>query len=278
MAGPYTRFSFLFQIVTDPVNKADAISHIGGWSEQHCWPGVIAGTSPQVASLATKRAVLLPSQASLVGVRRTQFSTSGNKIISSGSQTFGVARPGGTAVTDLPQVALTLKIASEAGTNSSLQCLRCIPDTFMQRGEFQPSDNYRSLLRLYCDELQNQNWAFMGRDTSQPTAAVTSIVDNKITSSVELGVAVGDYLRLLKVVNSVTGDPISGSFRVTAVIGKESTVVGLPAGAVALDSGLVRKDVITICNIGRAEFNRAVVRKIGRPFEAYRGRASNRRR
>lgn len=277
MAGPYTKFQLLFQVTTDPTNQGDARSHTGGWSEQHVWPGVIAIDGPQINNLATRRAALLPTQAAIVGVRRSIFTTSGNKMQSQGSQTAGLARVGGPAITDLPQVSLTVDVTGEAGGNSAKQNLRCIPDTFMQRGEFQPTAAYKTLLANYNRCLIDENWAFMGRNLANPTTEVLDITGDKITLAFPGLVAVGDYIRLLQVKDASTGLPISGAFRVTVVDGAKNTVVGLPQGAVALNSGYARKDEIVLVNIGSASWGRAVVRKIGRPLEGYRGRASKRR-
>jgi len=277
MAGPYTKFQLLFQVTTDPANDTDARQHTGGWSEQYVWPGVIGLNHAALANLATRRAALLPQQAAIVGARRTQFTTNGPKIIPAGSQTSGLSRVGSSAITDLPQVSLSVKVTSEGGENTAQHNLRCIPDTHMQRGEFQPTVAYKTLLANYLQVLVDENWSFMGRNLTNPIASVTSIVNNSIFLSSE-GIAVaGDFLRLLNVKDSETGLPIIGSFRVTAAIGKEYVVVGLPEDAAALNSGYARKDEIVLCNIGAASWNRAVVRKIGRPLEGYRGRASRRR-
>jgi len=277
MAGPYTKFQLLFQVTTDPANTTDARAHTGGWSEQHVWPGVIAADGVQINNLATRRAALLPTQASIVGVRRSIFTTSGNKMISQGSNTAGLTRVGGSAITDLPQVSLTVDVVGEAGGNAAKQNLRCIPDTFMQRGEFQPTNAYKTLLANYMRCLIDENWAFMGRNLANPVMNVLSIDTNKITVQAAGLVVAGDYVRLLQVKDASTGLPISGAFRVTSTVGNELTVVGLPQGAVALNSGYARKDEIILVNIGSAGWNRAVVRKIGRPLEGYRGRASKRR-
>jgi len=277
MAGPYTRFQLLFQVTTAPTNDADARQHTGGWSEQHVWPGSLSLDHQLLANLATKRAALLPAQAAIIGTRRTVFTTSGNKIIPQGSQTSGLSRVGSSAITDLPQVSLSVLVTSEGGENTAQQNLRCIPDTHMQRGEFQPTQAYKTLLSNYLNTLVNENWSFMGRNLTNPIQNVLKIEAGVITTSLAGLAIVGDYIRLLNVKNSASGLPIIGSFRVTAVNVNAYTVVGLPDDAVSLNSGYARKDEIVLLNIGSASWNRAVVRKIGRPLEGYRGRASRRR-
>lgn len=276
MAGPYTRFSFLFQLTTAPNNREVSISHTGGWSEQHVWPGVLPINHERVIELASRRAALLPSAAQLVGIRRSTFQTNGNKIVPGGSQTSNFRRPGGSWVTDLPQVSLSLSAIGEGGGNTSRQVLRCVPDAFMVKGEYEPSAAFTTALGRYTQALVDHNWGFMGRNLSSPKLAVFFVLDNQIKFGADLGVAVGGFIRLLNVRDSNTGNALDGTFRVTAIAGTTYTVEGLPQGAEAHNSGFGRVDEIVLVNIGEVLVGRACVRKIGRPFESYRGRASRR--
>jgi len=278
MAGPYTRFSFLFQLTTAPNNREVSISHTGGWSEQHVWPGVLPINHERVIELASRRAALLPSAAQLVGIRKATFTTSGNKIVPGGSQTSNFRRPGGTWVTDLPQVSLSLSCIGEGGGNTSRQVLRCVPDAFMVKGEYEPSSAFTTALGRYTQALVDHNWGFMGRDLSSPKQAVFFVDNNTIKTTASLGGGVDSYVRLLNVRDSNTQQPLDGIFRITGIAGTVYTVEGLPAGAEAHNSGFARLDGIVLVNIGEVLVGRACVRKIGRPFESYRGRASRRTR
>jgi hypothetical protein len=271
------KVSLLFNMSTVPYNLGQSRVHTGGWSETHWWgdPSILADFT--IPALMTARARLLPATASIVGYRRSAFNLIGNKMIPAGSSTAKLFFPGSDAVTDLPQVALMLGLTTSDGINSSRISLRCIPDYVMVGGEYKGDPAYRRNLTLYMTELIDRNWGFVGRDLNLQAFALLSLVAGVVTVAAGSAYVVGDFIRFLKVKDKF-GIPITGSYRViTAPGGGVYTLAGLDSGLVVLNSGLVRKDVARFLNINGVTLDRAVVRKIGRPSESYRGRSSRRR-
>lgn len=272
-----TRISFLMQATTAPPDRTSAAPHSAGWSESWWLPGTVNSDSPLITQLAQKRASLLPSQASVIGFRLALYTLTGNKIVPGGTKTGKFLYPGaGHIATDLPQVALEMSGKTGAGPNTSRFTLRGMPDGMMTYGEYQPDTTFRGAVTRFCTELIDSGWCFLGRDLSNPVVRVLSIAAGNVTVSAGMGVAVGDYIRLLRVFDN-NGNSVQGSYRVTAFAGAGvMTLAGFDPAITAGESGSARKDTLALYGFSAVTPSRAVVRKVGRPFESYRGRRSKR--
>lgn len=270
-----TRISYLFALTTAPTDREAASAHSAGWSESWWRAGTINSDAPEIRALAQRRAILLPAQGSIIGFRLANYTLSGNKIVPGGTKTGKFQYPGAQAMsTDLPQVALEMSGLTAGGPNTSRFTLRGIPDSQMLFGEFQPNSAFRSQLTRFENTLISDGWGFLGRDLTSPVAQVQSIAAGVLTTNAGMGVAVGDYVRLLRVFDT-SGKSVQGSFRVTAVAGgNQYTLAGIGNGVTVLNSGNARKDLVSIFTFRDVNASRAVVRKVGRPFESYRGRRS----
>lgn len=273
-----SKITFIFNMATAPDNLAVSNVHTGGWSESFWQPANVPSTFPAIAQLALKRAALLPKTASIVGVRIGLYTIDGNRLLPNGASTFSQRFPGSPSYdTDLPQVSLMCSGRSLAGANSSKLTLRCIPDEMMVGGEYKPTANFTTALNNFFTELTGgKGWSFLGRILSNDTGRVEAVAGGDLTTDLDLGLA--KYVRFLRVYNT-NGDPVTGSFRITGIGGPPTVyhLAGLPAGTVVANSGLCRSDAIALLSFNAVSFKRAVVRKIGRPSESYRGRASRRR-
>jgi len=270
------RTSLLFAVTTDPTDTAAANPHSGGWSESF-WGPQIANQLPYTQTLALHRARLLPGEAQIIGYRIETFDLSGNKLTPSGA-TSGRFRYPGVPGRDLnlPQDALMMSGQAAGAINNSRFNLRCLPDGMTTGGEYQPTPAYKATLTLYSQVCTNGHWGFIGRVKSGSSARVNSIAGGVVTLNAPVGgVANVSFLRLNRVYD-VNGNPVKGSFLITAINGNAYTVAGLGATSVTIPSGSARIDVLALFAFGTVVPSRAVVRKIGRPFEQYRGRASAR--
>ena len=272
-----SRVSFLFALTTDPDDRGSASPHSAGWSESWWRTGITTSSEPAIRELGQARARMLPLEASIIGFRIGVYTLSGNKIIPSGSSTGKLSFAGVSgAFTDLPQVALEMSGKTGGGANVSRFTLRGIPDSIMLKGEYQPNVNFKGTLTRFTNKLISGNWNFLGRDLGQPVAQVLSIAAGVMTTDGGLGVAVGDFVRLLRVFDGY-GESVQGAYRVTVVgAGNTYTLAGFDPAIVVLNSGSARKDVVALFPFSEVEPSRATIRKVGRPFESYRGRRSKR--
>lgn len=280
------KLTMLFQVTTEPTDASAAIPHTGGWSESIWTTG--SGFLPvqAMAAIAIARSNGLPKQAAITGFRQGLYTISGNKLLPGGTAVYKRLWPGNAAnPTDLPQVALELSGTSQTSINSNRFTLRCIPDDMMKFGEYQPTPAFKAFVTVYSNLLTGQGgplaqfgaFAFIGRDLAQPTAVVNSIAAGVVTLRGAVGgVANTDFLRLNRVYDD-NGDPVKGSFLITAINGNAYTVLGLGGRTVATPSGTARIDKISIFNYQAISPVRAVVKKVGRPSQQYRGRRSKQR-
>jgi hypothetical protein len=275
---PY-KVTILFEMSTVPSNLAVASVRTSGWSETHWADGALDASDPWLIDLMEKRALLLPRTASIVGVRISIYTLSENRMLPVGSQTAAKRIPGGSGeLTDQPQTALLVAFSAVGATNVSRQFLRCIPDITIKGGEYFPSDVFRNAVIGWMNSMRNGNWQFLGRKLTNPSRRLTSLAGGLATFDSPLGAAIGQYVRFSRVIDSVTKLPIKGTFRITQIaVPATYTLEGLQ-GAAATNSGLGRLDQIALFPYAIGEVKRTVMRKIGRPFAGYRGRASRRRR
>lgn len=272
-----SRVTMLMQVTTTPPNRADASPHTGGWSESFWANANLLSSDPDILVLCQKRANLLPAQASVVGFRLSLYNIVGNRLMPTGSSTGKLQLPGATSrITDVPQMALELSGKSKTSSNSTRFCVRCLPDAQVAHGEYQPDSAFKGLVTQYGNELVNRDWKFIGRDLTKPSIKVQSIAGNVVTLAAPLGVVDNvDWVRFRRVYDDDEA-PVKGAYLVTAHAGNTITLAGFPARTMTTPSGTIRIDAIVTCGLKDIEPVRAVVRKVGRPFESYRGRQSKR--
>lgn len=272
-----TRFSFIFQATTAPTDRASASPHIAGWSEGFWRQGDVTADATSTMEIAVARAAMLPTGSQLIGVRLAYYTLTAQNLTPRGTVSGKLQLFGRSGLTnDLPQVALQLD-GKTASSNVSRFTLRGMPDDVMVGGEYQPSAAFKRAVTLFGTKLIQFGCGFVARDLSQPSAGVLALAASVLTLDAALpGVVAGDYIRLKRVYDQF-GEPITGSYRISAAVGSAYTLPGIPANLTATGNGSARLDRIAFRSFTTVVASRAVVKKVGRPFESYRGRASKRR-
>jgi len=271
------KITYLFDFRSDPADREQAQSHNGGWSES-IWQTADSPDKDNIRQLAQTRALLLPSTARIVGYRAQQFTNAGSHLVAGGSSTalLGLIGPQ-AAVPDIPQSALSLVATSSGNANTRRFTIRAIPDTQIAGGEWQPFPIYVQFLTRYRNSLIQGGWVFPARDFTTAVHDIESISNGVLKLvGAPAGYAVGDRV-LLKKCRDVNGNPVVGTFKVLAVAGALITLGGIDVETEVIATGQATRVVIAFRDIDDVQVGRAVVRKIGRPFEQYRGRASRRR-
>ena len=269
------------QITTNVGAAAGVIQRIGGWSEGWYYPGTsiqgaIDAYTTEIAgnpALGPSRGALLPRGGQIVGQRFQQVNPTGP------SQSTAYRFNGEFAnQSDVPQAALLLRVKALNANNVRLHILRGIPDAMIHEGEFQPSGAYLISLNRYISSLGN--WLFRGRDLTQPNTTIFAIsTAGLVTTETPHGLAVNDLVLIQKTLD-VNGNFVSGRFMVSTVGPGTNALTLTSWGHGATTGGRIRKDGVVFppVNSGQITVSRAVVKKVGRPFVQYRGRASRRRR
>lgn len=272
---PY-RYDMMLQLTTKPVNAQTAIPHTGGWSESHWRNDLIPFVHPNVTRLLQGRAGALPKQASIVGLRICNYTVSGNRLLPGATSITKFLMPGAGYDCDVPQMGLEMG-ASTNGQNSNRFTLRAIPDAMVVFGEYSPTPEFSRAINEICQNLSGNGWCIQGRVLSNLTYRVVGVTALGVaTLNGAPAVAVGDYMRTLRI-RDVDGFSIEGAFYVSAVAGNTVTLMGWPADTVVQGSGFMRKDEVNLFPISSVVPSRVVVRKVGRPFEQYRGKRSRKK-
>lgn len=275
-----SRLTVLFQLNTEPVSPALASIHVAGWSETHWINASILPNDDRILTLCRNRQRLLPSSAAIVGYRIGNYTISGKQLIANGAQTTRQRFPGSSnANTDVPQMAL-LCVGSAFGSqpNTSRFAIRGIPDSMVVGGEYAPTTAFSGNVLVYLGGLASSGFGFLGRVLSDTVFPITGITAGRISvqGTDASAPSVGQYLRFVRAFDD-NDNPIKGSFLVTDVdvTGQIYTVRNPPIQTVTKPSGGIRQDRILVFGYGALSVSRVTTRKVGRPFENYRGRRSS---
>lgn len=273
--------TMLFQLATGTESPNPSLRRIGGWSES--FYADVASMSDAITlvngasdwrptSLCPARAALLPNSAQIIGQRFQQVSPVGR------SQSLNQIWNGSSGYhCDIPQMALLTRIPAAGASNIRPYMIRGIPDSLVQDGEFAPEPNYnRAITGLFTSLSQFCMRVKSGVVFPEDIASIDG-TGKIIFNAVRPAIAVGSYVTLAGV--RVSGGVVSGTFRV-ASIGPESlamTIASWTSGPGLGGTGVQTTTTHPTLDGSNATVGRIIVKKVGRPFVAYRGRATVRR-
>lgn len=276
----------VFQQVTVAGGSAPEVGyagrqHIGGWTE-HVWydgsnvttlVSYLKTTRDGRAGLLPARARCLPTNAQILGVRLYQGGAGRGQFLAA-------AYPGEFVQADIPQMALLLKGQSAAGA-ARLFTMRSIPDSQVIQGEFSPSAEFRGALLNYIKALGN--WGFMANTVGIPVLSVATVTaDGLVSLMVANPYAIGAWVNFNRLIGA-DGRERKATAQVTAIgpLATQFTVgnVSNPWTLGATFSGTVTQKTKTLYafDSDTTTVSRITTRRVGRPSELYRGRASSRR-
>lgn len=274
------RVSYLFGLTTDPNFPQYALPHSAGWSEG-VWQNDNVGLQLKIENLAVARAALLPKNASIIGYRIQNYTISGLKLVPGASNTVNQRWAGDPANPgDIPQMGFRVVLPTTNGLNKAVFTLRGIPKNQTKGGEMSTTGFYDLALKAWKNALVGGAWAMVGRNLAAPSYNIVGIAGPIVTTAVPIAGVVENqtYLQLVRSYD-VNGVAVRGTFLCTAKndVTKQYTLQNLNVTAHA--SGLIRVATLAIVQIAPIEnvSVRVVEKKVGRPFEAYRGRASRRK-
>jgi len=271
-----TKVTWLFHFATDPAQTRRYDTRTAGWSESFWSYNPVPSSDPSIREFAAHRATLLPESARVSGFRISDYDFHGNKLTPKGSRTGLINAPGQSARCDVPQMALNISWTTHEGPGTSRTALRGIPDSFVLGGEYAPNATFTESLNRFCNLVRIDGWRFLGRDLTLPAFEILQIAGNVVTLSGNVSARANlDYVRFLHCRDS-SGNPIQGSYLVTAVAGNSVTLGGYTGPQLTRPSGKMRLDRLSVFDISGFSIGTVAVRKVGRPFVSYRGRQSKR--
>lgn len=268
---PVTKVTMFFELQTQLTSKAIG-GRTAGWTESWYYQGDVSSAISAATGrrgLCALRADLLPRTGS-IPAQRYQIVDS---VPPGPSSTRYTNFPGGGFETDLPQVALLVNVPGTGVRNGKKLILRGIPDQFMIDGEFVADPIYERSLNLFFQQLGQ--WRFRGQDFSAPLVPIDSITSvGQVNLIQNVPYATGDKVAIIgsRLVGSARVIP-SRSWTVVRPTGNQFEAIGWAQTASA-KGGNARKVTPAYFQPDTAniEIERATVRKVGRPFDLYRGR------
>lgn len=268
------KLSMIFQYLSGDGSGGD-LNLKGGWSES-VYNGVFApATLTSLKALAAARANLLPLRSYVSGLRVQQVDPSGP------AQTFSLNYPGGgtsgATLSDIPQMALLLRVRGTGVTNVRSMRVAAIPDSQITLGEYKPSSPYTLAMAAYLAELDG--WQFRATSlTAVPSNLASIAADGTYVLQQDLVIAVGSKVKV-KNVQDEDGEIVRGGVFTVGVYtdSKHGKLNSWTGGAVTLGQMIPFTIIYPVIITDGQTISRAVVRKIGRPSLGYRGRRSKRR-
>ncbi len=275
------RVALLFDLTTNPINRAVASPRSAGWSETVWWNGTIQNLlAGPLLALAQNRSNMLPKEAACIGYRIANAEiTVDNRINYAGTSGGKLNTPGSSAYScGEAQDALMLSLNAVNGINVSRHALRALPDEVCAQGEYNPDPNFTVALSGYLSELITNAWGMVSHDLSQPAFSVLSIdAHGVVTTAGAHTILAGQYARFHRC-KLDDGTTIQGSYLVTAATATTLTLANWKyISPKTTQGGLVRRDLLGFLRFNQLTGQVATSRKVGRPFDSFRGRRSKRR-
>jgi hypothetical protein len=253
---------------------------VAGWTE-HVWfqsdslTDCLAALNDTVYngqySLCPTRAQLLPAFGSIIGVRLYQGGAGKGQF-------FGLSFPGSAGESDAPSSALLCAAINNTAANVRRFTLRGVPDSQITDGAFTPDSTYASIVAAYFNALSNFSFLGLQPVTKYPVASVSNA--GLVTLSVPNVFPISAFITFTGCLNGV-GNRVGGKFMVSTVgpLANQFTVADWTNGDTT--GGSVSQPTKALFAFGGNSFTnveRLVTRRVGRPFEQFRGRKSRRRR
>lgn len=242
-----------------------------GFSETWYFDGDLASAKLSADSVAKKRAALMTSAASINALRIQD--------IGSRARIFQFVYPGNiTTGQDIPQMALNLRVDGQGFLNSKTFQIRGLPDVNVATGDYTPVAGYAGLLNQYAGSLASWSFRFRGERLSNPQVAILSVSSLGVfVLAADLVFNIGDYVTLLRT-NNTTGLNVSGRYYVSAKTTAQSGTLAAWDGGTVTNKGKMRKFDYDypIVAANSLVVGQVTTRKVGRPFDLYRGRATKR--
>jgi len=279
---PTFKTTLLFQLATGTEAPNPSLRRIGGWSESFyagganfdAAIGLLFGTVGTPIGLCEARAGLLPKSAQIVGQRIQQVNPVGR------SQSLNRIFNGGSGMDcDVPQMALLTRIPSAVDNHIRPYIIRGIPDQLVVDGEFRPTADFSRALTLLFRTLGNFAMRTVGNIALPNTIATISAAGLVTFSVARPLLASGESIQISNV-TALGGVTVGGTFSIESVSTTNPLQLSIRDwrfGDCIGGQGVGTGTTYPVLDAAHATIGRIIVRKVGRPFVGYRGRASVRK-
>lgn len=257
--------------ITFIMNQRTGNNRTAGFSETWYFDGSMDNALTAANQVAKKRSALMTSAANISAFRIQDIGTR--------AQIFQATSPGNiVSGQDIPQMALNVRVGGQGVVNTKTFQLRGIPDVNVLAGDYTPAANFNALLSQFAGSLSTWSLRFRGENLANPQVNVLSISNVGVFAlAADLVFAVGDYVTLLRC-QSTTGKNVSGRYYVTSKVDARNGTFQAWDGSQVVNKGKLRKFeyIYPLVANNSLVIGQITTRKVGRPFDLYRGRATRR--
>lgn len=256
--------------ITMIFDYANNAGKAGGWSESWYRDGSEDDAIRAAGEISKRRAFWLPSTVEILGSRIQLVGGRGRFLE---NRWPGVVQ--GANAQDVPQMAALLECSGAGVQNVKRYHVRGLPDSYVVGGSLDKTKFTEQSFTTWMRTLIAQEARFRAINLAGTRAKVASIDANgNVVLLAPLTFNVNDAMSLLRVRNS-QGKAIRGTYYVeTKVDGATFKLRNWTGGVVTLTGEMRAQSIIyPQVSLNNARILGAAVRKVGRPFVVYRGRA-----
>lgn len=265
----------LLEVVTVGPGHSNINPRDAGWSEAFWLDQDIEQAKVKLGDLAVARAGMLPVSGHCVGYRITPAINAGQAY----SKAFSF--PGGSHERcDMPQMALAIRMTTAAGINRTIRCAG-LPDDVVKGGEYSPTTFFQVQVAEFV-KLLKLGFGTYGVNRTNALKSISGITVGGLVTTVEPhGYVANEEVRFFRT-RDIYGQTIRGNWKVIEPIAASTFTLrnyNTPGTRIygAVHTGKVRKITPTFSGFTDSTRFRSTTRKVGAPFDRFRGKASKRR-
>jgi len=258
------KFTSLFQQTT-------AKGRVAGWSETWYFDGSETAARAVADGYNKRRSGLISVAGGSVAFRLQQV---GQRALVVENVYPGIS----PSAQDIPQMALQCSVLGQGVNNRKVFQLRGIPDSIVDRGDYVPTVAFQTNFDALAAFLPTNQVRFRAINQANPQVNIISISQAGVmVLAAPLTFAVGSYITLLRC-KATNGESVSGTYFVQAKASNtECTLAQWNFQAVSFKGQARVLDYIyPIVGAATLLATKIGTRKVGRPFDLYRGRALRR--
>lgn len=273
------KVTFIFRYTSAKQASTPPHQRTGGWTESWYRNDTFDKVNASVQAnggLAECRARILPNGVAIIGYRIQSVVPKG------ASQSFRKIWPGDANVlSDIPQMALYVLIGSGEEANERICLLRGFPDSNVKEGEYDQGQNNgmnQKINDFFACLGGTVPWRFQGKNRAPVPQNIVKIdATGVVTTVLNHGYAIGNYVRIRRGVSTLRGKPFRGRTQIIAPVTDKTfkiiqdAVPPSTGGDVIMDGQVFPAVEPALCYPVEV-----VTRKVGAPFDKYHGRARRR--
>jgi hypothetical protein len=257
--------------ITQIFGQTTRLQRQSGWSETWYLDATESTAISKADTLNKRRSGFLTRAASITNTRI--------QLLGGRSRLLRTVYPGVLgADQDIPQMALSCICLGQGVLNQKNFQLRGIPDGNVDGGEFTPTQGFQTAFAAYGSALVNEGFRFRAIDLTAAQVAIVSVSNIGVFAlAAPLVYNVGSFIQFLRAKNTVN-QAVNGTYYVSAKVdGQNGTFLDWTGGILQLKGkARVKTFVYPLVAANSLEFTQISVRKVGRPFNLYHGRATKR--